>query len=169
MTMMPDINRILEHNNVVNPVNRRTVKLPYQDKIDMNFDFDKGDMVANGNIVRDDVGNETIHNLDIRRNRGIINIRNWIRKALNTERDVFPVYTNEYGFDLFTIFGKSVPNDIIMLMLPSFIDITLTHHPNIIRVDDVQVNIQEGDVFSTFNVILDDEQTFTEDYAWVLV
>ena len=168
MTLMPEINRILDNNNVVNPIRRRLVKIPYQDKFDADFDFELYDLLSTGNTIIDDNDNEQKQNIDVSLSRGLRNIQQWIRKVLQVEKNVFPIFTNVYGFGMLNIIGKGIPTEIIQTMLPDFLDEALTYHPNILSVKNVVSNYENSNLFVTFDITLDDNEVLRENLAWVI-
>ena len=168
MTLMPEVNRILDNNNVVNPVRQRLVKVPYQDKFDADFDFDLYDLISTGNTIVDELGNEQRQNVDISLSQGIRNIKQWVRKVLQVERNVFPIFTNIYGFGMLNIIGKGIPNEVIETMLPDFLDEALTYHPNILSVRNVVTNYENDNLYVVFEIILDDNEVLRESLAWVV-
>ena len=168
MTLMPEVNRILDNNNAVNPVRQRLIKIPYQDKFDADFDFDLYDLISTGNTIIDENGNEQQQNIDISLSRGIRNIKQWVRKVLNVEINVFPIFTNVYGFGLLNIIGKGIPNEVIETMLPNFLSEALTYHPNILSVKNVVSNYENDNLYVTFDMILDDNEVLRENLAWVI-
>ena len=167
MTLMPDISNILDRDNAISTQLRDVRGIPYRDKFDMHYDFDQSDILTTGNNIRE-VSEIVDTNVDIFLDRGLENIRQWVRKALNVEAGVYPIYTNDYGFEFYSIIGKGIPNEVLEVMLPEFLRKTLVYHPNIIRVENIESNFDSGNLFVNFDLVLDDENIINEDYLWFL-
>ena len=168
MTLIPSVNRVLDTGNAIGSRIFNDAKIPYQNKFDINFDFDISDLISTSNIIVDENGSENKQNIDVRLGQGRTNIIYWIAKTLNTEKNVYPIYDDIYGFELFSVIGKNVPNEAIEIMLPEFIDDALTYHPNILRVENIISNYDNGNLFVTFDVILDDQNILRESFSWII-
>lgn len=168
MTLMPDISNILDRDNAISTQLRNVRGIPYRDKFDAHYDFDESDILTTANSMKQ-LEEIVVNNVDIFLSRGIENIRQWVRKALKVEAGIHPIYSDDYGFEFYSIIGKGIPNEVLEEMLPEFLRKTLTYHPNIIRVENIESNFEGGNLFVTFGLVLDDENVIDENYLWVLV
>lgn len=70
-------------------------------------------------------------------------LRQFIRKALLTERDKYAVYSDDYGCELQTLIGENVTDDLLDSEIPRMVSEALIYDD---RIDDVQTEFRrEGE------------------------
>ena len=168
MTLIPSIRDNLERDNALRNARQRVSVLDYTQKVDAMFDFDILDISTKANNIMNEQNENVLAGVDVQLHRGIDNIMNWVRKALQVEPEVYPIYSDRYGFGLIDIFGKGISNDAIHALLPLYLTETLTYHPNIIDVTNVRSRIDGENLFANFIIVLDSQDTYSFDNVWVV-
>ena len=93
-------------------------------------------------------------------------IKQWIDKVLRVENNVYPVYSENYGFELLGILGTDLNADEIASLMPIFLNRTLTYNPYIISVRDIRTRSERDRLYVNFSVILIDDETIDLGFHW---
>lgn len=103
------------------------------------FDFDKGDFsIVSGNL-------ELLTDVD--------NLVQWVRKALCTPRYEFPIYTWQFGNELFSLIGTGLMMNVIRSLVQDYITDALIHDSRIIGINDIRVGSDENSLLVDFKLI----------------
>lgn len=107
--------------------------------ISPKFDFDKGDFVlVNGNL-------SMVANLD--------NLQQWAYKALITPRYRYPVYSWQFGNDLFNLIGTNLLSGTIHAVIANLVRETLLHDSRIMDIRNIQTRTEDGVVYIQFVLV----------------
>lgn len=151
MTLIPDAQDVILRDEQIFRTSRFR---PYRELEDVEFDFQNLELLTQE------------ENLVLA--QGIRAIRQWIQKALATESGAFPVYSENYGFDLWALIGRGLPPEAIQEIVPILVEQTLIYHPNIIGIESFSSFIEGDNLYAEWHTILDDEQIIQSSTNWVV-
>lgn len=89
-------------------------------------------------------------------------IRQFIAKAVSTARDRYMIYDDDYGCDVFILFGQSLTTELIETEIPRYIRDALIYDDRIEDVVDIEVELNNGVLYVEITVELEDEEDITE-------
>ncbi|MGC4378409.1 DUF2634 domain-containing protein [Fictibacillus sp. Mic-4] len=90
-------------------------------------------------------------------------LRQFVVKALLTERDKYVIYSDEYGTELQDLIGDDTTLDLMNSEIPRMVYETLAYDDRIEDVTDIEC-MREGDkLFITFTVVPESGASFTEE------
>ncbi len=102
------------------------------------FDFEAGDFV--------------IDPKDLTLVEGLENLKQWIRKALGTPRYAHPIYTWQFGNEIFDLIGTSLMTSSAKALVNQFVREALLIDPRIKEISNVETSIEEGNLYVSFTV-----------------
>lgn len=138
------VNQLLPNSNNIIPVTS-----PFSSSVisgvSPKFDFEKRDFVL-------DAG-------DLALISGSENLNQWIRKSIGTERYKYPIYTWNFGNEIFTLFGTSLISATTRSVVDKFIKDALLYDSRISEVLDVESKVSGDALIVQFKVVTSDDRT----------
>ena len=169
MPLAPDIRAIVDTDDVLSSQRARQIRrIPYTQREDLLYDFENSQLATTASKRLTSIGIELVGG-DLIIQKGIGIVRHWIHKMLSTELGAFAIYSDNYGFGLTQIIGTGIPNEVVEAAVPGFISSAVTHHPDIVRVENVKTNVIKGILYCSFSVVLIDENVIEETITWNLI
>ncbi len=83
---------------------------------------------------------------------GIEAVRVWIYKVLNTKRDNYPIYSEDYGFEKEVLIRSKMSHDMIESEVKRLLEEALYVNPHINSVEDISLEITKHKVTVSFTV-----------------
>lgn len=119
-----------------------------------SYDYRRNDFkLENGNIV---IGDE------------LEAVIQWIANTIIIEKNVFPVFSPDYGTYVYNLSGKGFPTDTLEIMIPDMIRTELLKDARIQNVDSFSSRFEYGNMFLTFRVTLVNSIVFNYDAVWTI-
>ena len=84
---------------------------------------------------------------------GVQALKQFVRKALATERFKYRIYTDLYGSELKSLIGGDASYELIRSEVPRLIKEALSYHSHIIDVENVDIEINGDKLFVNFRVL----------------
>lgn len=95
-------------------------------------------------------------NFDSGRINGMVDdiesVKQFIRKAIITERSKWPIYTDDYGCELYSLIGEDVTNGYIETEIPRMVREAIEYDDRILSVDNITARRTGDAVFITCEV-----------------
>lgn len=116
-----------------------------------NYDIDDIDFIDDVELVDEIIEPSRTWLIDYKRGRigDFIDderaIRQFIAKAISTARDHYIIYNEDYGCDIFDLFGQSLTTDLIEAEIPRYLRDALVYDDRIEDVSDISIDLS-GDI-----------------------
>lgn len=162
MTLARDINLINDRDDSIAQRRIQEIEQPsYRDVEDISYDSRTENYRTRSSIV-----NDLISNVDLHFEVGEETIRQWIDKVLRVENNLYPIYSENYGFQLLDVLGTDLSADEIASLMPMFLARALTYNPYITSVENITTRSERDRLFVNFSVTLIDEEMLDLGYHW---